>query len=161
MADTLIHYHIHNPRSRNVLHKECKTTIGNKVMWRDLYLSCSDIYFRLGSSPNISLSQTQTRTHIYKRKNFIFLGWTKSSIFPVLMPQLCCSSKVWVTLRIPCRQDNTLYTACYNWRITICLCQTAQNTHGWKCAHNTSIHMENILKVKHANWDTCPHSNTL
>lgn len=50
-------------------------------MWRDLYLSCSDIYFRLGSSTNISLSQTQTRTHIQKEK-FHILGLNKVIYLP-------------------------------------------------------------------------------
>lgn len=72
MPDMLTHYHIHTSHSRNVLHKECKITIGNKGMWRGLYLSCADIYFRQGSSTNISLSQTQTRTHIQKEEFHIF-----------------------------------------------------------------------------------------
>lgn len=32
------------------MHKECKIPIGNNSMRRDLYLSCSDIYFRHGTS---------------------------------------------------------------------------------------------------------------
>lgn len=72
MPDVLTHYHTHSPHSRRVLHKEFKITIGNKSMWIDPYLSCSDIYFRRGSSTNIILSQTQTRTYLQREEFHIF-----------------------------------------------------------------------------------------
>ena len=109
--DMLTHYHIHSLHSRKVLHKECKITVGNKGTQRDLYLSCSDIYFRRRSSTSIIFfSQTQTRTHI-QREEFHIFGLNKVIYLPCVMSQLCCSFKVWVTLRITYRQDKTLYTA--------------------------------------------------
>ena len=72
MPDVLTHYHTHSSHSRQVLHKEFKITIDNKGMQRDPYLSFSDIYFRRGSSTNIILSQTQTRTHLQREEFHIF-----------------------------------------------------------------------------------------
>lgn len=150
MPDMLTHYHTHSPRRRKVLHKECNITIGNKGLWGNLYLSCSDIYFRRGSSTNIILSQTQTRTHI-QRGEFHIFRLNKVIYLPCVMPQLSYSFKVWVTLRIPCRQGNTLHITWQDRRIAILsLSNRSEHTQAKECTQQLDSNGEYLLS-KHVN----------
>lgn len=76
MPDMLTHYHTHSSHSRKVLHKECKITISNNGMWRDLYLSCSDIYFRREFYQYYSFADTNTYTYT---KGSISYFWSEQS----------------------------------------------------------------------------------
>lgn len=75
-ADTLSY--TYSPHSREVVHKECNKTVGNKGMEGHIYFSHVRIYFKLGNSSNTFFpffsSDTYARIHTYKEKNLIFLG---------------------------------------------------------------------------------------
>lgn len=108
----------------NSLQKDCKITTGNNSTWRDLYLSCSDIYFSWGTSTNI-LSQRQT--HI-QRQEFHISGLNKVIHLLYVRPELCYSSKVWVTWNCM-RQGSILYSSEHDREIAICPFRTALNVH--------------------------------
>lgn len=79
-------------------------------MWRDLYLSCSDIYSRPGTCTNIILALTQTHARTQRKESHIFGGWTKSFIFSVWCRGFVAaprSESHWGW----CRQGSTSYTA--------------------------------------------------
>lgn len=90
------------------MHKGCKITIGNNSVRRDLYLSCSDIYFRRGTSTNVIFFSTQTQTHTP-------IQWEEFHIFRGKQSHLSSprDSRALLPLRGPNNNENSTQADCY------------------------------------------------